>query len=199
MRASVIVCAFALSLLPITQADGQENSEAKLIKLLEKANQSLEGQVKALRSENEKFKKKIAELEAQLKKVEDTTRRKADKDAKDPFAAGTIWNGTRYYTHKPGKTSPPQDWQLVITERAGNSFKGEVKYIAIFTDKKPVSYDVKGKAPAKGNGRITFKSVQRGARDHQYKGFLSNGQISLEFSGTGHIGGRVRGKATLKQ
>lgn len=195
---ALIISTLVLCWCSCTFAQAQDAS-TKVIELLEKDVARLQEENDNLKMENKELKKQLETLESRLNKKGNSKEKEGEGEATDLFSVGTTWSGTRYYTQKGADPSKPQDWQLIITERKGRSFKGDVKFVAIFTDKKPVSFQVSGTAPKEDHGQVNFRSVQRGAFDQQYKGLLSDGQITLEFSGTGNKGGPAQGNGTLKQ
>jgi hypothetical protein len=114
----------------------------------------------------------------------------------DQFAVGTAFKGSRWFADARGKidTKNSQGWSLKVTERNGNGFEGEITLE--FKDG-PASYPVKGKAPAAGNGAVTFVG-EKGLFKQQFKGLIKKGEIGLEFSGRAVGGIAVRGTALLR-
>src|SRR5262245_27281301 len=99
----------------------------------------------------------------------------------DQFSEGTIFNGKRVFLDAKGNKIGEQKWSLKVTERKGNTFKGE---ITLMGKDEPADYPVEGTAVAKGDGVVKFKS-EKGNFNQTFVGKIKKGEIGLEFIGTG--------------
>jgi hypothetical protein len=121
---------------------------------------------------------------------------------RDHFEVGMRWEGTRFIAgSKPAAKSSPRDkgqkWSLVIAERDGERFKGQIQFVS--PDNQSQQLEVSGGAPAKGNGRIVFKTIAIGVLQQSFDGVLKGNQISLTWEGTTVAGKKVGGTANLSR
>jgi hypothetical protein len=141
---------------------------------------------------------KLAEHEnAALRKVVDELKTGKEGEAKDgnaaadSFAVGTVWVG-----HRKPANSKGHEWQFRVTARIREGFKGEITLNR--PDGTFDTYEVEGKAPVKGDGAVSFKSVKKGFFQQSFAGKVIGGEIALTYSGRGSDGSPQQGTATLK-
>jgi hypothetical protein len=108
----------------------------------------------------------------------------------DQFAVGSTYRGSRFFFDNMGKVAgDPQKWSLKVTERKGNTFKGEIIFE---TREGKVEYPVEGTAPAAGDGAVKFTS-EKGLFMQAFAGVIKKGEIGLQFAGRA-----VKGTAVLR-
>lgn len=184
-------CMFAslvfLAISHVSTAISQD--KAGDVAALQQQNELLAAKLEAANLKIEKLERQLAELKAE-KKTDSVV------GAEDQFAVGATWTGTRNYTQN-GPSNDFQDWKLVVTERNGKSFKGEIHFRSI--DNKNQVLAVSGTVPGGESGRVIFQTDQKGVFQQKFSGNLKGGQISIQFEGTGVKGGRVTGTGNLKQ
>jgi cell division protein FtsB len=186
MRYMIASIALLLTVF-VSSVVGQD--KANELSRLKQENQRLEAKLQVAELKIQRLEKQIAELKA--KKDDD-----ASENTNDLFAAGTTWTGTRNYNQN-GASKGFQDWKLVITERKGKRFEGDILFQSI--DGQNQSLQVQGTAPTGASGDIEFKTKSKGLLQQKFSGKLADGQIGLLFSGTGLRGNSVSGTGTLKQ
>ncbi|MEM9586121.1 MAG: hypothetical protein AAGA03_02475 [Planctomycetota bacterium] len=158
-------------------------------------------EVSRLKSEIEQLRDRIKELEADLKTVtaqRDDLQREIDKARKseklsngDLFQIGARWSGTRFVR----RVKKGQRWNLVISERDGERFSGQIQFVS--PDNQAQQLDVSGSAPKDAAGKVVFKTNTLGVMQQAFTGVLKGDQISLTWEGTGVAGKRVVGTANL--
>jgi hypothetical protein len=113
----------------------------------------------------------------------------------DPFAVGSTYRGNRFFFDNMGKVAgDPQKWSLKVTERKGNTFKGEIIFE---TREGKVEYPVEGTAPAAGDGAVRFAG-EKGLFMQAFAGMIKKGEIGLQFAGRSVRGTAVKGTAVLR-
>lgn len=115
----------------------------------------------------------------------------------DLFSEGAVWTGSRFYNHKGADKTKAQEWKLRIQVRKGSKFEGQIEFISI--DGKQQTLAVEGTAPRSDKGKVEFKTSHKGVLQQSFKGALSEGRISVTFSGTGVGGDPVSGTGYLTQ
>jgi hypothetical protein len=116
----------------------------------------------------------------------------AADEAKDPFAAGSVWAGE---VRLPGGREPGNA-ALAVSERMGESFKGE--FVVRSPAGKDVTFEISGTAPNKASGSVIFETKKEGIAQLKMRGKLTNNAVTLVFVGTGPFGGKGGGAMVLK-
>lgn len=186
MRYMIASIALLLTVF-VSSVVGQD--KANELSRLKQENQRLEAKLQVAELKIQRLEKQIAEL-----KTENDD--DSGENPNDLFTAGTIWTGTRNYNQN-GNSKGFQDWKLVITERKGRRFEGDLMFQSI--DGQNQSLQVQGTAPTGTSGNIEFKTKAKGLLQQKFSGKLTDGQIGLVFSGTGLRGNAVSGTGTLRQ
>lgn len=182
----VIASIALISISLISSVSAQD--KASELSRLKQENQRLEAKLQAAELKIQRLEKELAELKS--------NEADSSEAPNDLFATGTTLTGKRNYTQS-GSSSDFQDWKLVIKDRKGNKFEGEISFIGV--DGENQTIPVSGTAPAKGRGKVMFQTNQKGLLRQKFTGDLSGGRINLVFSGTGLRGNRVEGTGYLKQ
>ncbi|MCO6459669.1 MAG: hypothetical protein J5I93_30520 [Pirellulaceae bacterium] len=165
-------------------------------------------EVSDLREEVVKLKAALEELQSQMALVEserDALRLRVKRmelesarSESDLFQAGMRWEGTRFLAGQKGRPRDEgQNWSLVVTQRDGERFKGQIQFVS--RDKQTQQLEVSGSAPTKTNGRVVFKTDAIGVLQQSFDGVLKGNQISLTWEGTGVAGKRLAGTANLSR
>ena len=116
----------------------------------------------------------------------------AADEAKDPFAAGSVWVGE---VRIPGRNEAGKAG-LTVSERTGESFKGEL--VVQSPAGKDISFNVSGTATNKASGAVIFETEKEGVSQLKMRGKLLNNAVNLVFVGTGPFGGKGGGAMVLK-
>lgn len=110
----------------------------------------------------------------------------------DPFEEGSKWEGTRLMGPKKIK----QEWSIRITKRKDNTFEGEMT-LPTAGDDKELKVNIKGTAPAKGDGVFKFETDKKGGFKQKFTGRLKGGTVSGDFTGI-DVFGKSIGTASAK-
>ncbi|WP_156514206.1 hypothetical protein [Planctomyces sp. SH-PL14] len=115
----------------------------------------------------------------------------AADEAKDQFAAGSVWNGEIRVAGKEeaGKAV------LTVSERMGESFKGE--FIVRSPAGKVVTFQVSGTATSNASGAVIFETEKQEVSQLKLRGKLTNNAVNLVFVGTSPFGGKGGGALVL--
>jgi len=154
----------------------------------------LKSEIQKLREEIETLKNDLSTVTAQrdvLQREITKAKRSEDLSEKDQFEVGAKWSGTRFVRG----IKKAQKWSLVITERDGDRFSGQIQFVS--PDNQPQQLDVSGGAPQDASGKVAFKTNALGVLQQTFKGVLKGEQISLSWEGTTVAGKRVVGTANL--
>lgn len=188
----VLPLSLVLLSFSIAPAFSQDAEKPEDVVRLKERIELLEAKLKAVELERDALQSRVDKLEAKKESHKD----QPDKDMADLFEIGATWQGSRFYTQAGADPLAPQEWKLVITERDGKKFKGDIHFRSI--DNLNQTLAVSGLAPISESGKVTFKTEQKGVFQQNFSGVLKGGQISLEFKGTGVTGGPVTGTGNLK-
>lgn len=115
----------------------------------------------------------------------------AADDAKDLFSAGSVWTGDVPVGGKEGTGKAI----LTISERVGESFKGE--FAVHGPAGKVTGFEVGGTATAKASGAVIFATEKQGVAQLKMRGKLTDNAVNLVFVGTSPFGGKGGGGIVL--
>ena len=148
----------------------------------------LESRLAAVEAERNALRQRVADLEKKL-----------PKDEGDQFQVGTIWTGTRFLGIGKGtRGGDGQPWRLVISERDGEKFKGQIRFISE-RDKKPQELEVSGSATTNETGKVAIRTLTTGPLEQSFEGVLKSDQISLTWQGFGVGGRKISGTSYLSR
>ena len=180
--ALVTVLSSALLAAPVAAQSPEDVRQLKL------ENDLLKAQLEAANLKNEKLQRENESLSKSLAELR-------EKMSIDLFAKGAKFDGGFRFTNEP--TLPrPVSWQIEITEREGETFKGVYTIRRINTDGKLVSIGINGKAPKGGSGPVIFDTEGRrdGKGYFSFSGKLNQSKVSLTFK---HSSNGQKGIATM--
>lgn len=163
--------------------DATNSPLAQQTEILELKLRLAEEQLKQLQEECDSLRRENAKL-----KNEETD---PVGSSDDPFAVGVVWVGTS----QAAGAKQSVRWAISISKRDGEQFEGGVAAELPNGDK--LEFPVTGRAPQRGNGLVIIESPMIGRAKIFMRGTLRNGAIALAFSGTGALGKKVFGSATL--
>lgn len=170
---------------PVAQAQETEsNSLESRIEILELKLQLAEARIAQLQRENSD----LAKENAALKKAD--ARSTAAKE-QDLFEVGRVWVGESISDSKKRT-----NWAVSISKRDGRNFEGGIAAKA--DDGKKLEFPFTGKAPIGENGIVIIESPMMGRAKIFMRGTLRNRAVALVFSGTGPLGGKFFGSASLR-